>query len=99
MTVGEDITNNVRTIKSIPLVLNQAVDFEIRGEIFLSKKIFNELNKQRLNQGLNYLRILEMLQRVLCVSLIVNWLPKRKLDAFLHVLDDTFKTHRKLRIC
>lgn len=51
-TAGEDITNNVRTIKSIPLVLNQAVDFEIRGEIFLSKKIFNELNKQRLNQGL-----------------------------------------------
>lgn len=34
-TAGEDITNNVRTIKSIPLVLNQVVDFEIRGEIFI----------------------------------------------------------------
>ncbi|MDG1841906.1 MAG: NAD-dependent DNA ligase LigA [Crocinitomicaceae bacterium] len=48
-TKGEDITNNVRTIKTIPLTLNQSApdSFEIRGEIFLPLKQFEALNKQR----------------------------------------------------
>lgn len=45
--VGEDITNNVMTIKSIPLVLNEKVDIEVRGEIYMSKKSFNLLNEER----------------------------------------------------
>jgi len=45
--VGEDITNNVMTIKSIPLVLNEKVDIEVRGEIYMSKASFLELNKER----------------------------------------------------
>lgn len=44
---GEDITHNVKTIKSIPLTLPQPIDIEVRGEIYMSKKSFNELNKQR----------------------------------------------------
>ena len=36
--VGEDITHNVKTIKSIPLKLNKPLDIEVRGEIFMSKK-------------------------------------------------------------
>lgn len=46
--VGEDVTHNVRTIKSIPLQL-QGNDFpsllEVRGEVYLSKSGFNQLNK------------------------------------------------------
>lgn len=45
--VGEDITNNVMTIKTIPLVLNEKVNIEVRGEIYMSKKSFNELNEER----------------------------------------------------
>lgn len=37
--VGEDITHNVKTIKSIPHVLKEKVDLDIRGEIYMSKKV------------------------------------------------------------
>lgn len=50
---GEDITANVRTIRSVPLQLqNDFPDkFEIRGEIFMPLNAFKELNEQRLLQG------------------------------------------------
>ena len=44
--VGEDITHNAVTIKTIPLSLNEKVDIEVRGEIYMSKKILEELNKE-----------------------------------------------------
>ena len=44
---GEDITHNVKTIKSVPLIINKPIDIEVRGEIYMSKKSFNELNKKR----------------------------------------------------
>ncbi|MCK5674366.1 MAG: NAD-dependent DNA ligase LigA, partial [Spirochaetales bacterium] len=43
-TVGNDITDNVRTIKSVPLRLTEAVDIVVRGEIFLSRDKFEILN-------------------------------------------------------
>jgi len=49
-SVGDDVTANVKTIRSIPLKLrgnNFPELFEIRGEIFLSHKVFETLNKQR----------------------------------------------------
>ena len=51
---GEDVTNNVRTISSIPLVLNgdYPENLEVRGEIMYSKSVFKELNKNREKQGL-----------------------------------------------
>lgn len=45
--VGEDITHNVRTIKSIPLVLKEKIDIEVRGEIYMSKKAFHKANEER----------------------------------------------------
>lgn len=46
---GEDVTNNVRTIRSIPLKLkgNFPADFEIRGEIFMPQSQFQKLNAER----------------------------------------------------
>lgn len=45
---GEDITNNVKTIQSIPIRLNQDIDHcEIRGEVFLNHKTFDAINEQR----------------------------------------------------
>ncbi len=45
---GEDVTNNVRTIKSIPLVIpNLEGDVSVRGEIYMSKKAFTALNEKR----------------------------------------------------
>lgn len=50
-TVGEDITNNVKTIKTVPLTLNKEIDIEVRGEIYMSKKVFNDLNEIRKAEG------------------------------------------------
>ena len=43
--VGEDITHNAKTIKDIPLTINKPIDIEVRGEIYMSKKSFENLNK------------------------------------------------------
>ncbi len=48
---GEDITHNVKTIKTIPLVLPKPIDIEVRGEIYMSKKSFNKLNEIRKANG------------------------------------------------
>ncbi len=45
---GEDITNNVKTIKTVPLKIQEAIDIEVRGEIFMSKKTLQELNAKRI---------------------------------------------------
>lgn len=50
--IGEDISENVKTIKSLPLRLNQDIDIEVRGEIFMPHKSFNRLNEERLEQNL-----------------------------------------------
>lgn len=49
--VGEDITQNIQTIKSIPLVLNKEIDIEVRGEVYLSKSSFEKINKERIASG------------------------------------------------
>lgn len=47
-TQGEDITNNVKTIQSIPIRLSKPIDHcEIRGEVYLSHQTFDALNQQR----------------------------------------------------
>lgn len=45
--IGENITDNVKTIKSVPLKLNKEIDIEVRGEIYMSKKSFEDCNKKR----------------------------------------------------
>ncbi len=43
--IGNDVTNNVRTIKDVPLRLNEEVNVAVRGEIYLSKNEFEKVNK------------------------------------------------------
>ncbi|MEZ0479714.1 NAD-dependent DNA ligase LigA [Planococcus sp. SSTMD024] len=49
--VGEDITVNLRTVRSIPLKLKEPVSIEVRGEVFMPKKSFHALNEQREERG------------------------------------------------
>lgn len=46
--IGEDVTQNVRTIESVPLAMREALPgvVDVRGEIYITKKDFNTLNKQ-----------------------------------------------------
>jgi DNA ligase (NAD+) len=50
-TVGEDITVNLRTVRSIPLTLKEKETLEVRGEVFMPKTSFEKLNKQREEKG------------------------------------------------
>ncbi len=57
-SIGEDVTNNIKTIRSIPLKINKDLiekndlkDFEARGEVYMSISDFNKLNAERLERG------------------------------------------------
>jgi DNA ligase (NAD+) len=48
---GEDVTHTVKTIKSVPLKLNDEVDMEISGEVYMPKESFENLNRRRKERG------------------------------------------------
>lgn len=50
-TIGEDITSNLRTIKSIPLRLKEPVSIEVRGEVYMPRKSFEALNAMKTERG------------------------------------------------
>lgn len=98
-TQGDDITTNVKTIKSIPLQLHGTdypKEFEIRGEIFLPKDVFEELNKEREEIGEQlYANARNTASGTIKMqdSAVV---AQRKLDSYLYfVLGENlpFKTH------
>jgi len=45
--VGEDVTENLKTIKTIPQNLPEKINITVRGEVFISKKDFEEMNQER----------------------------------------------------
>lgn len=49
--VGEDVSNNIRTIGSIPMYIDQLDPVEVRGEVYMPKKSFQELNQKQAEQG------------------------------------------------
>lgn len=49
---GEDITNNIMTIRSIPLQISEKKDMEVRGEVYMPKKSLQETNVDRKKEGL-----------------------------------------------
>lgn len=48
---GEDVTHNVRTIQTVPLVLSRAVDVIVEGEVYLTRSGFEKLNALRVRAG------------------------------------------------
>jgi DNA ligase (NAD+) len=96
---GDDVTANVRTIKTIPLKLkpgNYPEDFEIRGEIFMPRSVFDAINKEKEQAGEPLLAnprnsaagTLKMQDSAVVAS--------RKLDAYMYFLlgeNLPFKTH------
>lgn len=92
--VGEDITHNVKTIGTIPLRLNKPVDIEVRGEIYMPLKAFNELNEKRLKNGEAIFQNPRNAAAGSIRQLDSSVAKSRKLDAFLyHVPETDKKTH------
>ena len=86
--VGEDITENVKTIKSIPLRLKDARSFEIRGEIYMPKKAFYKLNDERLEANEEPFANPRNAAAGSVRQLDSRIASKRGLDAFLYTLVD-----------
>ncbi len=95
--VGEDITNNVRTIKTVPLKLKKPVSIEVRGEIFMAKKTLKELNMRREANGEVPLQNCRNAAAGSIRQLDSKIAASRKLDTFIyHIpnpLDYGIKTH------
>lgn len=50
-TVGEDVTQNIRTVFSIPLTLPEPLDLTVRGEVYMPRRVFERLNADREANG------------------------------------------------
>ena len=96
-TVGEDITHNAKTIKTIPLTLKEEVDIEVRGEIFMNKKTLGELNRIRKENNQPLLQNCRNAAAGSIRQLDSKIAAKRKLDTFIYHLpnpeDYGLKTH------
>ena len=70
--LGEDITANLKTIKSIPLRIRENVSIEVRGEAFMPKSSFEALNKAKEEREKSHLPTHGMQLQAHSVSLIQN---------------------------
>lgn len=85
-TVGEDITNNVKTIKTIPLTLKKEIDIEVRGEIYMSKETLRKLNEERQTKGQPLLQNCRNAAAGSIRQLDSKVAASRKLDCFIYHL-------------
>ena len=94
---GENVSANVRTIRSIPLIIDQKEEMEVRGEVYMPKKSFERLNKEKVERN----EVLFANPRNAASGSIRQLDSKiaasRKLDAFWYYLCDgdkfNLKTH------
>lgn len=84
---GEDVTENVRTIQSIPFVLNAPVDMVIVGEIWMSKKELERLNTARTTLGEPVFANTRNAAAGSLRQLDPKIVAGRKLDSFLYDID------------
>ena len=95
--VGEDITKNIQTIKSIPLVLNKEIDIEVRGEVYLSKASLAKINQEREKNGEPLFQNCRNAAAGSVRNLDPNITKKRNLDCLIYHLpnpeDYGIKTH------
>ncbi len=89
-TIGEDITNNVMTIKSLPHTLNQKIDIEVRGEIYMRKDVFEKINEQRAKEGRSLLQNPRNAASGSVHQLDYNITKNRHLDCFIYHLPNPF---------
>ncbi|MGN1378862.1 MAG: NAD-dependent DNA ligase LigA [Bacilli bacterium] len=96
-TVGENITNNVKTIKNVPLKLKKDIDIEVRGEIFMNKETLKKLNELRAKEGLPLLQNCRNAAAGSIRQLDPKITRERNLDVFIYHLpnpeDYNLKTH------
>ncbi len=95
--IGEDITQNLKTVKTIPLRIDDNEEVVVRGEVYISKDNFEKINKQQEEKGLQLFANPRNLAAGTLRQLDSKLTAKRPLDIFIFNLEHTqntkFKTH------
>ena len=95
--VGEDITQNLMTIKSIPLKIKDGGEIVVRGEVYISKDNFNKVNEKQEEQGLQIFANPRNFAAGSLRQLDSKLTAKRPLDIFIfnleHAQNHNFKSH------
>lgn len=95
--IGEDITHNVKTIKTVPLDLGQDIDIEVRGEIYMNKATLKRINEMREKKGEVKLQNVRNAAAGSIRQLDPKVAAKRHLDTWIYhlpnPLDYGIKTH------
>ncbi len=89
--VGENVTDNVRTVRTIPLTLNEPIDVEVRGEIYMSFTEFKKLNLIRQHQELPLFANPRNASAGTLRQLDTSEVAKRHLDSFIYTLENPRK--------
>ncbi|VEI33387.1 DNA ligase [Listeria grayi] len=87
-TTGEDITANLRTVRSIPIKLKETLSIEVRGETYMPKKSFQKLNGAREEEGLPLFANPRNAAAGSLRQLDTKIAAKRNLDIFLYSVAD-----------
>ncbi|MFS8651019.1 MAG: NAD-dependent DNA ligase LigA [Caldibacillus sp.] len=90
--IGEDITINLRTIKTLPLQLKEPVTIEVRGEVYMPKSSFEQLNKEKLARGEEPFANPRNAAAGSVRQLDSKITAQRKLDIFLYSLNEFSNT-------
>lgn len=88
-TVGEDITENLKTVRSIPLSLKKSITIEARGECYMPKKSFVRLNQDREEKGQDVFANPRNAAAGSLRQLDSKIAAKRNLSTFLYSVADT----------
>lgn len=86
--VGEDVSMNVRTIRSLPLQINSLKSIEVRGEVYLPKAEFNRINQEKEILGEEFFANPRNAAAGSIRQLDSKIAAKRRLDAFWYYLVD-----------
>jgi DNA ligase (NAD+) len=113
-TVGEDVTENARTIRSIPLTIPTRSSVEVRGEVVFNRKAFERLNEERAAAGLplfanprnaaaGSLRVLDPAitasRQLDYYSYLLFPQPKTQKETLEHLQRMHFKVNQNWRVC
>ncbi len=87
--IGEDVTQNLKTIESIPLGLEKPVDVIVEGEVWMAKRVFEALNKEREKRGEPLLANPRNAAAGAIRQLDSKITAERKLDCFIYDLSSS----------
>ena len=91
--VGEDITENIKTVRSIPLFLSEPISMTVIGEAWIDKRDLEKINKQRIREGLPVYANTRNLAAGTLRQLDPSIVAKRNIHIFAYDIEGTEKEH------